>query len=287
MRSSALLEGLFRTLPEVTAHHSPDSALHQLLKAAARTEIEAIFSGTEPEPIDFQPFGRLVFPFHSMGAVDSLNLFDLDELILFTFYWVNRPRYRQVLDIGANLGLHSILLSHCGFVVRSFEPDPDHFRALQRNLNLNGCAMVQARNAAVSAKPGTMEFVRVLGNTTSSHLVGSKSEPYGELERFPVQVDGIDSLMEWADLVKLDAEGHEKEILLATERRHWSGTDAMIEVGDGNAPAVYEHLTCLELPLYSQKVNWDLVRCIEDVPTSYREGSLFVSGTERPPWPES
>jgi hypothetical protein len=127
-----VLKDLLLSLPSVRDHHAPDSSLYGFLKQAARREIEELFTGDATDAIEFDPFGRLVFPYHNMGAVDSLNLFDIDELIIFSFYWANRNRYKRVVDIGANIGLHSILLSKCGYEVRSFEPDPEHFKILQR-----------------------------------------------------------------------------------------------------------------------------------------------------------
>src|SRR3989304_8075860 len=109
-----------------------------------------------------------------MGALDSLNLFDLDELIIFSYYWVNRKRYQTVLDIGSNLGLHSIILHKCKYQTFSYEPDPAHFEILQENFALNGIEDTNAQNVAVSTVAGESSFLRVLGNTMSSHLVGAK-----------------------------------------------------------------------------------------------------------------
>src|ERR1041384_2111016 len=109
-----------------------------------------------------------------MGAVDSLDLFGLDELIIFLFYWCNRGRYRRVVDIGANLGLHTIMMGRCGFQVTAFEPHPVHCEVLRRTVALNDITSVELRTAAVSTRTGEAAFVRVLGNTTGSHLLGSK-----------------------------------------------------------------------------------------------------------------
>jgi FkbM family methyltransferase len=244
-----------------------------------------LFCEQDAKVKDFKPFGELVFPYHKMGAVDSLNLFDLDELIIFSFYWMNRERYHRVLDIGANIGLHSIILSKCGYEVRSYEPDPQHFEILKRNLVLNNGSSVQAFNAAVSSRAGELEFVRVLGNLTASHLAGSKPNPYGDLERFPVRVEAIEPLISWADLIKLDVEGHEKEVLLATNREQWLSTDALVEIeNESNAASVYEHFTTLGVRLFSQKTNWQLVRDVDDMPTSYRQGTLFITCKSEMPW---
>lgn len=285
MSSTSILESFFMALPSLHSHHALGSKVYALLKKVARREVENLFSDHDATVKEFKPFGELLFPYHKMGAIDSLNLFDLDELIIFSFYWINRKRYKRVLDIGANIGLHSIILSKCGFEVRAYEPDPQHFEILQRNLALNNCSNVQAFNAAVSSKAGEMEFVRVLGNLTASHLAGSKANPYGDLERFPVQVEAIEPLISWADLIKLDVEGHEKEVLLVTNREHWLSTDALVEVeNESNCAAIYEYLTTLGVRLFSQKTGWRLVRNINDMPTSYHEGTLFVTSKSEMPW---
>ncbi|MHB9023837.1 MAG: FkbM family methyltransferase [Armatimonadota bacterium] len=280
-----ILENILLTLPTIHAQHAPGTPRYALLKQAARQEVERLFAEDGPQQAVFGPFGTLVFPYHRMGAVDSLNLFDIDELILFSFYWTNRGRYQRVVDAGANLGLHSILLDKCGFTVRAFEPDPTHFSLLTRNLALNDCRQVEPHNAAVSTKPGSMEFVRVLGNTTGSHLAGAKQNPYGDLERFDVPVHPFAPLLAWADLVKMDIEGHEREVLLATGRDDWESTDALVEVENAdNAAALYEHFTALSVNCFSQKNNWLRVHDVEQMPTSYREGSLFISTKEAMPW---
>jgi FkbM family methyltransferase len=156
---------------------------------------------------------------------------------------------------------------------------------LKKNMALNDCRSVEIRNAAVSSSDGNMEFVRVVGNTTSSHLAGSKTNPYGELQRFPVPVHAAGPLLKWADLVKMDVEGHEKEIVLHTSRDHWSDTDAMMEVGSAeNAVALYNHFSTLGVSMFSQKGGWQKVCSLSDVPTSCREGSLFVTCGSSMPW---
>lgn len=285
MQRSPILDGLLAALPTICQEHAPSSQVYALLKQVARREIEGLFQSDAAGP--FGPFGELNFPYVSMGAVDSLSLFDLDELILFSFYWRNRRRYRRVLDIGANIGLHSIVLSRCGFAVRAFEPDPTHFALLERNLALNECSHVTPLNAAVSRRSGTLEFVRVLGNTTGSHLAGSKASPYGELERFPVRVEAIGPLLAWADLVKMDVEGHEAEILLATEPDDWLEVDGVVEIGSpANARAVFDHFRACGVRMFAQKQGWALVEHLSDMPTSYRDGSLFVTCRHEMPWGE-
>jgi FkbM family methyltransferase len=223
-------------------------------------------------------------PYTKMGAIDSLDLFGVDELIIFAFYNANRSRYRRVLDIGANLGLHSTIMSRCGFEVRAFEPDPWHYGLLSENLSANGANTVTAFKAAVSTEDGEAEFVRVLGNTTGSHLAGAK-DSYGEKEVFTVPIRAAHPLFEWADLAKIDAEGHEKQLLLTATPELMQELDIMVEIGNvENARAVFEHFQAIGIGMYSQKAGWGRVRQLGDVPTSHREGSLFISAKPAMPW---
>jgi len=260
----------------------PGSKKYEVVKKKARLEAEKVFGEKAPQgPVVLKPFGKIVFPFYPMGSnVSSINLFDLDELIIFSFYWQNRGRYKNVADIGANIGLHSILLSRCGFNVRSYEPDPEHYKILKKNLSVNQCQHVSTFNAAVSSVASTKEFVRVLGNTTGSHLAGSKKDPYGKLERFLVETQSIVKIMRWADLIKIDAEGHEKDIILATKPVDWQGKDAMVEVQNKeNAKAIFDHFKNSSIGLFAQKKEWAKVVTEDEMPNGYKEGSLLIKGS--------
>lgn len=276
---------LLDALAESPWLHGHATAFNKLCKPLARSLIEPLFSSSDRVPRPFGPFGSLSLPYVRMGAIDSLDLFGLDELIIFAFYYANRSRYRRALDIGANLGLHSLIMARCGFEVRAFEPDPRHFAILEQNLEANGASSVSPTAAAVSTSDGEAQFVRVLGNTTGSHLAGSK-DSYGEKETFTVPTVSIGPLLDWADFAKIDAEGHERELLLAATTKQMQRIDIMVEIGNpGNANAVFKHLTSINVPMYAQKLGWGRVKDVADVPTSHREGSLFITAADRMPWP--
>ena len=176
----ASIGSIIDSLPELASHHARTSDTYKTLDQSALSLVAASdFTRETGEAVELGPFGSIVFPFIEMGAVSTLDLFGLDELIIFAFYWVNRNRYRKSADIGANLGLHSILMGKCGWQVTAYEPDPNHAARLLQNLNSNNSATVKLVEAAVSDKPGTLEFVRVLGKPTSSHLAEAKDNAYG------------------------------------------------------------------------------------------------------------
>jgi len=280
-----MIEKIINALPEILNRHARDTAIYAVLDKVARTTIRESALTSPNGKIQLGEFGCLEFPYHNMGTIDTLDLFGLDELIIFSFYLVNRKRYTTAADIGANLGLHSILMSRLGWRVNAYEPDPIHANLLRRNIELNQTKNITVFEDAISDDTGTLEFVRVLGNTTGSHLSGAKPNPYGELERFPVNVLPIDSVMSNVDFVKLDAEGQERVIVLATNNKHWDTTDMMLEVGSAeNALAIFKHMTALGVNLFSQKLNWNKVTSLQGMPNSYKEGSLFVSTKSTMPW---
>jgi FkbM family methyltransferase len=275
-----------KTISNFTSSHSRESDLYSLLEGLIQREIRDLGWEENGEfVVDLEDIGKVVMPFYRMGTITSLDLFNLDELIIFGFYRANRARYKNVVDAGANLGLHSVIMSLCGFNVRSYEPDPAHLRILRKNLLNNKRDNVEVIDAAVSNKPGRAQFVRVLGNTTSSHLLGAKSNAYGQLEEFEVDVVEFRPIMNWADLIKMDVEGHESKLLCSTVIEDWQGTDIMAEIGTAeNAAAIFNHINSIGVRAFAQKKNWQQVKMLQDMPTSYKEGSIFFTVEKSMPW---
>lgn len=277
---------IIESLTDCSFDHARTSSFYKEIDQQAKTIVSSSgFTSEAEQSVTVGNFGPIKFPFVKMGAISTLDLFGLDELIIFAFYWANRKRYCNAADIGANLGLHSIVMAKCGWNVTAYEPDPDHAELLRRNLERNDITTVMISESAVSDSPGTLEFVRVLGNTTSSHLVGAKDNAYGPLEKFPVTVESISQIMPLVDFVKMDAEGQEKVIILGTTKEHWQNTDMMVEVGsEENANAIYSHIRKIGIRAFAQKLGWSEVLCSDDMPAHYKEGSLFITLKSSMPW---
>lgn len=226
----------------------------------------------------FGEFGEIVLPYTKMGKITSLNLFGLDELLIFSWYLKNQNCYKNVADLGANIGLHSILMSKLGWSVQSFEADPEIVTKLKENLDLNSISNVNVNNKAVSNSDGSADFIRVKGNLTGSHLAGAKKSPYGELDFFKVPTKNIKSIMAGSDLLKIDVEGSEGEIISATDSDDWHRTDAILEIGSmENAQRIFEHLSYIKVNMYSQKNSWERVLSLNDLPFHHTEGVVFCS----------
>lgn len=282
MNTAALIQSLI----ENPSQHSRDSNFYktheqELLNMLENSDLNSSKSGHE----SFEPFGDLHFPYREMGAINTIHLFGLDELIIFSYYWANKSRYKNVADLGANIGLHSLIMDRCGFSINSFEPDPIHVDVFQENIVNNKSVNITINQKAISDKSGTMDFIRVLGNTTGSHLAGAKEDPYGELETFSVETSDINAVLLNNDFVKMDIEGQEATAILSTKKDTWANVEMILEVGtEKNAKIIFEYLNEINVNMFSQKTGWNKVSNLAEIPTSYKEGSLFLSVADEMSW---
>jgi FkbM family methyltransferase len=231
--------------------------------------------------INISNIGLIKFPYFSFGKIKSYHLWDIEDLIIFSFYKNNKNNYCRALDLGANIGLHSIIFSKLGYKkVLSYEPDPNHFKQLKLNLKLNNCKSVHTINKAIFDKKKNLMFNRILGNTTGSHIIKMKKKPYGKIDIIKIKADKFLSLLnkKQKTIIKMDIEGAESKCILTTKRRHWGNTDAFIEITDfKSAKKIFKHLKRIRVNIFSHKSGWNLVSSLRQMPYSYKEGMIFVT----------
>ena len=276
------IDSILLSIPEILPQLRRGTNTYTLLENVSHAAVQSSgFANEEWEML--RDFGSIKLPFLNMGAITTLDLFGLDELVLFSWYAANKSRYRRVADLGANVGLHSILMSKIGWSVEAYEADPVTAKVLRTNLDLNEALSVRVHNLAISDSAGESEFTRVLGNLTGSHLSGDKYKPYGNLERFVVPTVGIASIMESNDFIKMDVEGSEARILEATTYENWKDTDVMLEIGSSeNAERIFQHLNRLGVRMFSQKNKWEMVGVVGELPSHHTEGLVFCSTAALP-----
>lgn len=284
--SQRILNAVLTAIPHVRDHHACGNPAYEVLSLAAKYATRKLFGEGSPEHGQLGALGEVRLPFTSMGAIKSTDLFGVDELMLFSYYSLQTKKYRRVADIGANIGLHSVILAKLGFDVECYEPDPAHIRLLRRNIDLNRMnGHVVIHEVAVSDQTKTVEFCRVLGNTTGSHIVGAKRDPYGELEKFSVPAIGIRDLIGRFDFLKIDVEGHEAALLEATKHQDWLGREAVIEIGSrANSARVFAHMQSIGVNMFPQKISWNRALTVDHLPTSHKEGSVFLSTSDAMSW---
>ena len=95
------LTGLFAHLSSHWQEHARSTDFYRFHESVMRYAIEESKPTFEKEHgVLFGELGQIVLPYQKMGAIDSLDLFGLDELIVFAFYSRARGNYRRAIDIG-------------------------------------------------------------------------------------------------------------------------------------------------------------------------------------------
>mgnify|MGYP006185907407 CR=1 FL=1 len=80
------------------------------------------------------------------------------------------------------------------------------------------------------------------------------------------------------DLIKMDIEGSEADVLSAFDVSTFDKTDIIAEVSTLETRSIlWDFFKKLELPVYAQKIGWRRITCLDDLPVSHREGSIFIS----------
>lgn len=121
----------------------------------------------------------------------------------------------QVFDIGANIGLTALALAQACPIgqVLAFEPVPQTFAYLQRNIAQAGMLRVRALNLAVGAAVGSVSMYVDERNLATSFVVDIDS---GNGQAIPLV--SLDHLRRSGELpapqvIKIDVEGCELEVL--------------------------------------------------------------------------
>jgi FkbM family methyltransferase len=117
-------------------------------------------------------------------------------------------------DVGANVGAFTLLaVGVAGAKAVAFEPSPETFEMLTRNIRLNGFQEnVRLVNSVVGRQPGTIQFSAGLG--TENHVAAATENST------PVSVTTLDAELAEnpATLLKVDVEGFETEVFAGAEK---------------------------------------------------------------------
>ena len=128
----------------------------------------------------------------------------------------------MVLELGANIGTHSIYLERDFDASRviALEPDPELFGILDRNIALNRLdGIIIPVQLAVSDQQGLVRFARDMSNRGGSGI-GSRAETLGkDAPSIDVEATTVDDLLDRLDmspsdidLIWMDVESHELEV---------------------------------------------------------------------------
>ncbi len=155
----------------------------------------------------------IVFSFDHIAH--TINLDGLYEKTNLEFFieWIksNCPSFLDgtVLDIGANIGNHSVFFSNYFNKVISFEPHPKIFKIL--NLNTEDKKNIEIHNFGLSNINGNNFMVENNLNMGGSRITNNKKNI--DLSVALKKLDDFGKEYKNITLLKIDAEGHELEVL--------------------------------------------------------------------------
>jgi len=166
----------------------------------------------------------------------------------------NAPARGIVVDVGANLGWHSVHAAQYAAVdaVVAFEPDPFNARLLNRNLAVNKVTKAVVSASAVGARRGSARLYNYRSTNYGRHTLLT-DYGYGSSE---VPLVDLDSALDVIGLgerrvlvLKVDVEGYEPAVIEGAART-LARTDAVVleyspglwEGGQSSADAMMKRL---------------------------------------------
>lgn len=117
---------------------------------------------------------------------------------------------RCVVDVGANIGafsLYTAIVKHAELVI-AFEPSPQVFPRLAKNVEINGSKNVRVVHAAVGDRQGILSF------SEGRKSVNGRVDEFGPLKVPCVTLDAELFNIPSIDILKIDTEGYETHVLL-------------------------------------------------------------------------
>ena len=119
-----------------------------------------------------------------------------------------------VCDIGAHVGLYTIIAAKsvgAGGKVYSFEPEPDNYKFLLKNIKLNQCSNIHPFQLAITEKSGKVKLY-LSENSQDHRLIDFKRN---RKDFIKVSQDSLDNIIsdQRVDLIKIDVQGVEESCI--------------------------------------------------------------------------
>jgi FkbM family methyltransferase len=187
-----------------------------------------------------------------------------------------------LLDIGAHMGLYTLLLKDKFDAGFCFEPSEDNFKALRNNLTINDLQeKFKVFELAVSDTEGTAVF-EIDGQYSGTNSIKTGT-PLGN--SFLVKTVTIDGFMKQnqinghVGLVKVDTEGHEEQVLKGAKETLLANPECMVIFENSSGDPVIQLLRGLSFKIFMIDKNGNLSEREQDLLKAY---NLIAVGPEHP-----
>ncbi|MFA7414520.1 MAG: FkbM family methyltransferase [Rhizobium sp.] len=164
-----------------------------------------------------QTFVGFIFDYISIksilyGRFENLELDYLEQHV-----FPSLPERRYALDVGANIGIHTISFSNHFQHVHAFEPHPLTFDIL--SLNTRAMKNITVHQKGASSEAFVARAVSVPGNIGAAHIVTDAEAGADTIGFACDRLDAMlgDEAVPVIDFMKIDVEGHELSALKGAE----------------------------------------------------------------------
>lgn len=123
---------------------------------------------------------------------------------------------KTLLDIGSNIGQHSLILAPYCKQVFAFEPVPHIYEEFSNSIKANNYKNITLQNSAVGDKEENKDIYFIDSNTGASSLIENKKAS----RTIPIKINRLENLLpkdQKFDVVKMDVEGYEAIVLLGNK----------------------------------------------------------------------
>lgn len=164
----------------------------------------------------------------------------------------------NVIDIGANIGTHTILMSKLvgeNGKVFAFEPSLIHYQTLYNTLMINKCMNTTIYRYGIGEKSETMYIDKKWMNTKVNNNFGALTleSDKKDIDDEEIEIKNLDSFkFDKVDFIKIDAEGMEDKVILGMKKIIDNFRPRMIvEIHDNDLLNVFNLLKGLNYEVYN------------------------------------
>lgn len=169
-----------------------------------------------------QTIDGITFSYMNQSDFDFLynEIFKVQE-----YRFSARTRSPFILDCGANIGMSVLYFKklYPQAKIVAFEPNPETFKLLERNVQQNQLRDVQLVNAAVAENDGEMEFSvnddETVWSLSDTGITHAYADPAGHKTIRVNKVRLSSYITEPVDYLKLDIEGMEEIVVREIEEK--------------------------------------------------------------------
>lgn len=125
-------------------------------------------------------------------------------------------KYKVMLDIGSNIGQHSLLASRFCKKIYAFEPMTKVFDQFNESIGKNNITNIETFNVGIGERKEKKEFYFVKNHAGASSFIDRKNT---NAEKILLKIDTLQNILGDTkfDVVKIDVEGFEAVVILGNK----------------------------------------------------------------------